>query len=192
MGITADEFFENVYNVIFSPKSFFDNKEVKVSVRLAVATVVIMSVIGSLTKLVIDESIAFVLSIPMLLFTVFMAVLIWFLTALFFEYIAKIFSVENNFKKVLFFTAFSNIPFVFFAPLNLLKQIGIIGNFLSVFLGILLYLWIMFLYAYSLRAAYGISFSRSFMLIFLPFVASFVALHWLLCFFVRIESIFLM
>ena len=106
MGITADEFFENVYNVIFSPKSFFDNKEVKISVRLAVATVAIMSVIGSLTKLVIDESIAFVLSIPMLLFTVFMAVLIWFLTALFFEYIAKFFQLKIILKKYYFLLRF--------------------------------------------------------------------------------------
>lgn len=192
MGIRAEEFFENVYNVIFSPKSFFENKDVKVSVRLALATVILMSIISSLTKSVIDESIAFIFMLPILIFSVIMAVVVWFLTALFFEYIAKIFSVENNFSKVLFYTAFSNIPFIFFAPLNLLKQIGLIGDFLSIVFGLLLYLWIMFLYAYSLRAAYNISISRSFMLIFLPFIASIVALHWLLCFFVRIESIFLM
>ena len=31
MGITTDDFFVKIYNVLFSPKDFFENKDEKIS-----------------------------------------------------------------------------------------------------------------------------------------------------------------
>ena len=190
MGITADEFFENIYSVIFSPKAFYENKDVKISVRVALGTIFFISILIKLTSSIFDGSIISMTFWSSLFFNIVATVVLWFLTALFFEYIAKIFYRENNLSKILFYTAFAHIPYIFYAPLNLIKQAGLLGYFFGSTIEFLLYFWIIFLYACSLRAAYNISLSRSFMLIFLPFVSLFFTIYWSVCFFIKMGYIF--
>lgn len=190
MGITADEFFENIYSVIFSPKAFFENKEVKISVRLAAGTILFIAVLSKLASSVFDGTILLLTFWSSLFVHIIATIVIWFLTALFFEYTAKIFSNDGHFKSILFYTSFAPIPYIFFAPLNLFKHFNTLGYIFGTLIELMLYFWIIILYAYSLRAAYNISISRSFMLIFLPFVSVFFAIYWLVCFFLKIGYIF--
>jgi len=190
MGITTDEFFENIYSVIFSPKAFFERKDIKISSRLALATIIFIAAINTLAAGIFKGSITNIFYIFSFIWNIIMTVSIWFLTALFFEYIAKIFDKGGELKKLLFYTAFAPIPYLFFAPLNLLKQIGGTGYIFAVLIETALYFWIITLYALSLRGTYNLTFSRSFMLIFLPFISSFFALYWLVCFFGKMWYIF--
>lgn len=190
MGITTDSFFEKIYNVIFEPKLFFKQDNTNISIRLACAVIAVIAAINKCSSGIFDGSILKVSFALSLFWTILGTILMWFLTALFFEYIAKIFDRHGSFEKLLFLTAFAPVPYIFFAPLNLLKQIGDIGYVLSVAIEFLLYFWIISLYALSLRAVYNITISRAFMLIFLPFVSSFFAIHWLVCFISKIWYIF--
>ncbi len=190
MGITVNDFFENIYSVIFSPKAFFERDDLKISVRLALGTVVFIAILTKLSYGILDNSILKITFIFSLIWHVLMTVLVWFLTALFFEYTAKIFGKDGNLNKLLFLTAFAPIPYIFFSPLNLLKNLGGTGYIISSFIEFFLYLWIIILYAYSLRATYNLTLSRSFMLIFLPFIASFFAMHWTVCFISKLWYIF--
>ncbi len=190
MGITTDEFFENVYNVIFSPKDFFEKKDINISVRLAVATVAVIALINKFTFGIFDGSVFHISFVFSLIAKIIGVIILWFLTSLFFEYIAKIFDKGGNLEKLLFLTAFSPIPYIFFAPLNILKHIGEIGYVLASISEVLLYFWIIFLYALALRAVYNITISRAFMLIFIPFVSLFFAIYWLVCFISKIWYIF--
>ena len=190
MGITVNDFFENIYSVIFSPKAFFERDDLKISVRLALGTVVFIAILTKLSYGLFDNSILKITFIFSLIWHVLMTVLVWFLTALFFEYTAKIFGKDGNLNKLLFLTAFAPIPYIFFSPLNLLKNLGGTGYIISSFIEFFLYLWIIILYAYSLRATYNLTLSRSFMLIFLPFIASFFAMHWTVCFISKLWYIF--
>ena len=45
MGITVNDFFENIYSVIFSPKAFFEREDITISIRLALVTVIFISLI---------------------------------------------------------------------------------------------------------------------------------------------------
>ena len=190
MGITTNDFFENIYSVIFSPKAFFEREDMQISTRLAICTVVFVATISKITIGIFNGDIRNFLFIISLLGTVLSTIIIWFLTALFFEYIAKIFDRGGRIEKLLFLTAFVPIPYIFFAPLNLLKQTGDIGYLLSVNIELLLYLWIICLYAFSLKATYNLTLSRAFMLIFLPFISSFFAINWLIGFIQKIWYIF--
>ncbi len=190
MGITTEEFFENIYSVIFSPKSFFERNDMKMSVRLALATIIFVAFISKLASGIIDNSIREPIFILFLIWNILKTTIFWFLTALFFEYIGKIFDRGNNFEKILFYSAFAPIPYIFFAPLNLIKTMGNLGYILSVILELIIYFWIIILYAYSLRAAYKLTISRSFMLIFLPFIGSFFAINWMIGFISKIWYIF--
>ena len=190
MGITTNEFFENIYSVIFSPKAFYENKDIKISIRVALGTILFISILIKLTSSIFDGSIITLTFWSSMFFHIIVTIFLWFFTALFFEYCAKIFYRENNLSKILFYTAFAPVPYIFYAPLNLVKQAGLLGYFLGSIVEFLLYFWIIFLYAYSLRAAYNISLSRSFMLIFLPFVSFFFAIYWTVCFFIKMGYIF--
>lgn len=190
MGITVNDFFENIYSVIFSPKAFFEREDITVSIRLAVVTVVFIALINKLTLGIFDGSILSLMFIFSLFYSIISTVFIWFLTALFFEYIARIFDRGKKLEKILFLTAFVPVPYIFFAPLNLIKQIGEIGYIFATIIECVLYFWIIFLYALALRAVYNITISRAFMLIFLPFVASFFAINWMVCFVSKLWYIF--
>ncbi len=190
MGITTNDFFENIYSVIFSPKEFFAREDIQISTRLAIFTISFIAMISQIEIGIFNGQIKSFFFIFSIFGAIFGAIIMWFLTALFFEYIAKIFEKGNQLQKLLFFTAFAPIPYIFFAPLNLVKQVGTIGYFLGTTLEFLLYFWIIYLYASALRNTYKISLSRSFMLIFLPFIASFFALYWLVGFIQKMWYIF--
>lgn len=190
MGITVNDFFENIYSVIFSPKAFFEREDITISIRLALVTVIFIALINKITLGIFDGSILNLMFILSLLGSIISTVLLWFLTALFFEYIARIFDRGKKLEKILFLTAFVPIPYIFFAPLNLVKQIGEIGYIFATIIEFVLYFWIIFLYALALRAAYNITISRAFMLIFLPFVASIFAINWMVCFVSKLWYIF--
>ena len=190
MGITTDNFFENIYSVIFSPKAFFEREDLTISIRLAIATLVLITVISKLASGIFDGSISNAMFIFSIIWSIISTIFLWFITALFFEYIAKIFDKGGNLARILFYTSFAPIPYIFFAPLNLLKNIGGLGYILAANAEFLLYLWIIFLYVLAIKAVYKISLSRSFMLVFLPFIASFFALYWIICFFQKIWYIF--
>lgn len=190
MGITTEKYFENIYSVIFSPKAFFEREDLTISTRLAAATVALVATIAKLTSAIFDGSILNPSFILGLIFSILGSLFLWFITALFFEYIAKIFTEEGNLAKILFYTSFAPVPYIFFAPLNLIKDAGTIGYFIGSYSEFFLYLWIIFLYALALKAVYKISLSRSFMLIFLPFFASFFALYWMIGFIMKICYIF--
>lgn len=190
MGITTNDFFENIYSVIFSPKAFFEREDIKISMRLAIATIALIATISKITVGIFNGDIRNLFFIFSILGTILCTVVVWFLTALFFEYIAKIFDRGGNLQKLLFLTAFVPVPYILFAPLNLLKQTGDIGYLLAVNLEVLLYLWIICLYAFSLRATYNLTLSRAFMLIFLPFIASLFAIHWIIGFAQKMWYIF--
>ena len=190
MGITTEQFFENIYNVIFSPKTFFENENMTVSVRLAIGTVIFVSVFTTVMSSVFDGSIINLSFFFKLFSAIIFSLLLWFLTALFFEYVAKIFDKNGRLDKLLFYTAYASIPYLFFAPLNLLKNIGLFGYVLGSTLEFLLYFWIIFLFALALSGVYKITISRGFMLIFLPFGALFFSVYWLICFCTKICYIF--
>ncbi len=190
MGITTEEFFENIYSVIFSPKEFYNRTDLTKSVRLGAATVAFIAVIVKTAFEVFNNGIHSWTFILGLAGSIIVQIIAWFLTGLFFEYTAKIFDRGGKLADILFYTAFAPIPYIFFAPLNLIKNSGGAGYFSGAIIEVLLYFWIIFLYALSLRAAYNITLSRSFMLIFLPFLASFFALYWMVCFITKIWYIF--
>ena len=190
MGITTNDFFENIYSVIFSPKAFFEREEMKISVRLGLATVIFVSLIYNLTKAVFDTSIISKAFFFLLIWKIIFAVIAWFLTALLFEFIAKIFDRDGNINKLLFLTAFAPVPYIFFAPLNLLKHAGTFSYTVASLIEFLLYLWIIYLYSLALKSTYNISNARAFMLILIPFLSTFFAMFWLVCFFVKLCYIF--
>lgn len=190
MGITTENYFEYIYSVIFSPKSFFEDENIQTSARLAIGTVVLVTLFTQIGVAISNNTILETFFVLSLLWKVCFTVVCWFITGLFFEYIAKIFDKNGGLSKILFYSAFAAVPFIFFAPLDILKNTGSIGFIIGSNAEILLYLWIIYLYANALKSAYGISLSRAFMLISVPFIGLFFAFSWTIGFFTKLWYIF--
>lgn len=190
MGITVDNYFENLYSVIFSPKAFFEKNDHTISIRVAIANILLISSIAFITKSIFETNILHKLFFVKLFFILLGCIITWFLTGLFFEYIAKIFNKGKKLNNILFLTSYAPLPYIFFAPLNLLKDFGTIGYFLGSYAEFFIYLWIICLYAFSLKAAYNLTIARAFMLIFLPFISIFFAIYWTICFCSKLWYIF--
>lgn len=190
MGITTEEFFQNIYNVLFSPKEFFEDENSNISIRLAVGLVIVMTVINKSADAIIDNTMSNWAYILSLIFGIIGSILFWFLFGLFFEYIAKIFDRGGNLAKLLYLSAFAMVPAIFFAPLNLIKQAGELGYIISVILGGIFYIWIFILYALAVKNAYKITLARSFMLIFLPIISSILAIYQFVGFYHKMLYIF--
>ena len=95
MGITADEFFENIYSVIFSPKEFFERKEIKISLRIALFNVLFIALFSKVSSGILYGSIFHINFLFGVIAHLFFAVIFWFLTGVFFEYIGfSNFSIE--------------------------------------------------------------------------------------------------
>lgn len=190
MGITVNDLFENLYGVIFTPKNFFERENCQYSVRAAAAVLITISALLKISNAVFSGTFGELSFGFGLVGHLLYIITVWFLTGLFFEYTAMIFDKGGKLKQVLFYTAFASVPYIFFLPAELIKNTGNVGYFIGTIIEILLYLRIIFLYAYSLRAAYNISFSRSFMFIFIPFVSLFFFIYWSICFFSKLWYIF--
>lgn len=189
MGITVKDYFENIYNSLFSPFEFFDNDNTVVSIRQALGTVIGVSAFSLLGQGIANKSVFSVAYPFTFVFTILGIILLWFLTGLFLEYLSKIFTQENRLHKILFYTSYAMIPYIFFAPLDILKKSGTTGYSIGVIIGMLLYFWIIFLYVLAIKKSYNISIARAFMILLLPFISTFFALTWAISFFVKMGYI---
>lgn len=190
MGITINDFFENIYSVIFSPKAFFERKDMTVSVRLAIGTVIFIASFYKIASGILDKSVLDFWFILKLIWFNITTLFWWFIAALYFEYIAKIFDRDGNIKKLLFLTSFAPVPYIFFVPLNLLKNSCSLGFAIATLTEFALYIWIIYLYTIALKSVYNITNARAFMLLFIPFISALFALYQMVCFLQKMWFIF--
>lgn len=113
-------------------------------------------------------------------FYLFGILLVWFLTAIFFEFIAKIFSKAGKVRTLLTLSSYSLLPYIFIAPFELIKKFSSVGYFLGTKLEILLFFWVIFIYAKALEKTYALEKASSYMLVFLPLISLFFAFIWLI------------
>lgn len=186
-----NNYFHTVYKILFEPQSAFEELKDYTSTSQALITLVWVNTFLLTLKYMFTGNILNVIGYVFTLIFYIISILIsWLILGLFFEYIAKIYDKSGKLKNILYLSSFSAIPWIFLAPLELLKGFGDIGYFLGTILELIIYLWTIFLYCKALQTAYDLKFSRSIMLIFLPFLASFFAFFWIIGFFTKLGYIF--
>lgn len=186
-----EAYFNKIYRFLFEPNVVFE--EIKDSPRISQGLFTLIWVnifVFSLKYVFTSDVLSVVAFFIKLLSTIISIVISWFLVGLFFEYIAKIFGRSGKLKSLLFLTSFAAIPWIFLAPLELLKNAGDVGYFFGVLLEVCVYFWTIYLYCKSLQVTYDLKFSRAVMLIFLPFIAMIFAFCWTIGFFAKLGYIF--
>lgn len=191
MGVTVEQYFKNVYGALFEPnKTFSQLKESPCSSRAVITIVWVNILLYSLKYAFTANFLNGVMFVFGLIAYIVSVLFGWLMLGVFFEYIAKIFDKSGQLKKLLYLTSYAILPWIFIAPLELLKNSSAMGYFFGVLLEIIIYFWTIFLYCKSLQIAYNLKVSRAIMLIFLPFVAMVFAFFWTIGFITKLGYIF--
>lgn len=186
-----ETYFKNIYRFLFEPNEIFEELKDSPNIAQALCTLIWVNIfLFSLKYVFTGNMLNIILYFFTLLFYLTGVLISWYILGLFFEYIAKIFDQSGKLKILLYLSSFSVIPWILLAPLELLKNVGDIGYFFGVIFELIIYLWTIFLYCKSLQTAYNLKFSRSLMLIFLPFLGMFFAFCWTIGFFTKLGYIF--
>lgn len=105
---------------------------------------------------------------------------VWAISAMFFDFIARIFGKDGKIRYLLNYSAYTLLPYIFIAPFEMLKNSSKIGYFFGTKFELLLFFWVIVLYAKTLEKTYNLTKSSSFMLVFLPTIAIGFAVVWLI------------
>lgn len=176
-----NKYTENLYKVLFEPKTAFDGLKEDTPMSVAVMTVIWTNVFLYVTKHLISGGFGGEFTYLLkLIFTVGCVMFFWFVTALFFEFTAKAFGKSGQIRTLLTLSAYSFLPYIFIAPCELIKKFSQTGYFWGTKIEILLFVWVIFLYALALKKTYDLKKSSHFVLIFLPMAAFVFSLMWLI------------
>lgn len=182
---------ENIYKVIVSPTYAFE--DIKKEGNLFGALVIVVFISFFLHVLRFEHTgniINFGLCLFTLQFSIVFALFVWLITALFFEFLAKVFDKSGNLRAFLKLSAYALVPAIFIAPVSIIKTLGFAGYFFGVLGELLIYLWIVYLTLKALQISYNLKFSRVLFLIAVPFVSWFMLFFWLIGFFADMNYIF--
>jgi len=173
------KYIENIYKILFEYN--LDDVRENTTVLIAVGTIFWTSLFLFIAKFNFHggngTTLLFVSSLFGYLFSIYF---FWLISALFFEFIAKIFDKSGNIRNLLMLSSYCLLPYIFMAPLELMKKFSETGYFLGTKLELLLFFWVIFLYAAALEKTYKISKTSSFLLVLLPSVAFGFGFIWLI------------
>lgn len=185
-----NNFLDNVYGAIFSPKETFDKLIQNPQVFQGFIIVLVISIIGPLTGFKTCSGLKCLFLLGFQVFgAAFTGVVSWLFFASFLEIIASVFKHSGKIKEFLTVSAFALIPWLFIAPANLFKTAGILGGILGILLGLGVWLWVTVLVFLAVMKTYNLSFSRAVILLVIPFFAGFLASNWTIGFFVTLFHI---
>jgi len=185
-----NDFLDNIYGILFSPKETFDKLIQNPPIFQGFIIVLLVSIISPLVNFEFCESIKCIFLLGFKIFSsAFIGVVSWLFFASFIEIVASVFKQPGRIKEFLTLSAFALFPWVFIAPVELVKSAGILGNVFGILFGFVIWLWVTVLTFIAVMKTYSLSFGRTVILLTLPFFAGFLAFNWIVGFFVTLFNI---
>lgn len=182
------DFLVNIYGMLFEPKKTIERLSENPPVVQSVVLVLLMAVFLNVVFFgVHDNAFTFLLLSVWLSIT---AIVSWIVVAAFYELVASIFVSQSHYKAILTLFAFCTLPWIFIAPLELLKSAGVLGSLLGIYLELAIWVWSGVLMFLSIKKVYELKSLRAFVFLMLPFIAGFISFNLFLSFVVNIIKIF--
>lgn len=184
------DFLDNFYGTLFSPRETFDRLKENPSSIQGLLIIVFISALGAIFKFEIFDGTKNMLLLSFSMFiSVIGGIVSWLFFAAFLDILASIFRQPGKFKIFLPLSAYALIPWLFLAPVILLKSGGILGAILGIILGLSIWLWVIVLIFTAVMKAYEFSFPRALSVLTIPFLGSIIAFHWIVGFFMTLVQI---
>lgn len=183
--------FDKIYEIFFTPTAFFKTVKEACDTKFSIVVFLLLNTfLYTLSYKFMLTPWNLVWYFVSLFFVLVGGLLVLVILTGFFEMVAYVFSQAGHFRKLFCMLVFCSLPWIFLAPLELLKGWGDVGYFLGVIFEIGLYIWTVFLVFKAVSITYNLSFSRGLVLIFLPIITSTFLVFWLIGFVLKIGYIF--
>jgi len=181
-------FLENFYGTLFTPDKTFDEMKNSPNPVHGIFIVVFVSILNLLLNFKPVSSGYLWLTLG-IFYSAFSGIFSWLFFALFLELIAKIFKQSGKFHSFLMLSAFALLPWIFLAPVELLKTGSGFENFIAVIFGLAIWLWTTVLMFTAVIKTYNLSFSRTLAFFAVPFAGFVLAFNWIIGFFATLGNI---
>lgn len=172
-------FLENIYGILFEPQKTIDKIIETQPIWQAFTIIMFLSLASAFLgqKSGLTEMYDFLFFFGNIVIVFFSSLIIWVTLAGFFEITARIFSDENNFKKLLSLMGFALLPWILTAPLMLLR-INIPLIITSIILEIAVWVWSLILIFLSVKKLYNLSTKKTVLFFLMPILGTIVAINW--------------
>ncbi len=181
-----NNFAETFFNILFRPVETFQNFSTEKPYKLPFAIVVIASCF--LSVLFSREGQFNPLVIFSYVFDSIGLVIYWLYFAFFVDLMAKTFTLQSNYAKLLTLTSLSYIPWIFLAPLKLLKNVCSLTAEIAIILIFGVWIWTITLQILAISETYSIPRKNAILILLLPFLGCILYLTWVIDFFVKLAQ----
>jgi len=178
-----NKFLDNFYGVIFKPTETFDKLKEKPSLIQGFLIVIFISILSPVLQFSLNSDQTLILQGFGLINAAFWGLLSWLFFAAFLEILAGIFKRGGKTKVFLCLSAFALLPWIFTAPIMLLKTGGIFFKAVGILAGLAVWLWSTVLTAFAIMKAYEISPARVIIFILIPSLGGIISICWFFGFF---------
>lgn len=184
-------FLKNIYGILFEPYETIDNLIESAPLRQAFLVVVLLSASSCLLnyQLMLKGTASSFLFIFNLLGVLISSLIFWFVLAGFFEAVSQIFNSKSHYRQVLVLSGFSLLPWIFSAPLELIKINSLLLS-ISILLELGVWVWSIFLLFIGIRKLYCLETKKTWLFLAVPFLGGIISLNWVSQFFTIITNIF--
>jgi len=184
-------FLENIYGILFNPQKtiaiLIETQPVWQAFSIIVALSLASAILGQ--KAGFTGMYDFIFFFGNVAAIFISSLIIWFSMAGFFEITARIFSDDNNFRKLLSLMGFALLPWILTAPLMLIK-INLPLIITSIVLEILVWIWSIVLIFLSVKQVYNLSIKKTLLFFAMPILGTIVTINWISQFFAIFTGLF--
>ena len=113
----------------------------------------------------------------------------WLFFSFFIDLMARMFNINNKYSKLLTLMAYSFIPWIFLAPMKLLKGFSEITEVFSMVLLLGIWLWTIALQMLAISETYEIPRKNAIIILFIPFIGTILYFIWVADFFMKLVQL---
>ena len=191
MGVSMKDFLAIFYNIIFHNDDILLKIKNEVSFEKAVLVSFFMFTFLAFLNFKEEVNTNFLYDfLPHFIVFAFWGVVRWVTLGWILELVSKINNKDGHLKEFLTLSAFSLLPLLFLAPLQLFKVNGGILYFFAAIMEAYIFIRVFCLYFKSAQIAYNLSLKQTLILFCLPFIMFFVVVSWTIGFFEKLIYIF--
>lgn len=174
--------FETIYGILFHPVETFKNayteKPYKFPLCIVLFSALFLTILGE-----DDLGIGF--------FSVYSAKIAgiafyWIFFSFFVDLLARMFNIAGKYSKLLTLMSYSFMPWIFLAPLKLLKNFSAPTEVLSMILLLGVWFWTIALQMLAISETYSIPRKNAIIILFIPFIGTILYFMWVADFFIKL------
>ena len=174
---------ELFYNILFHPSETFKNAETSKPYKLPLFIVLFAAIFLTILSGNKNENNLIFLYILQSI----NLIIYWLFFSFFVDLAARMFGIENKFNKLLTLISFSFIPWIFLAPLKLLKN-SVFSDVATILI-LFVWFWTIALQMLGISETYNIPRKNAIIILLLPFLGTILYFTWLTDFFVKLFQI---